>query len=322
MPQLLPDGGAATWRQVAPPPSPAPAREFGVPSIGFAHIKGTRHEARPGAIVDAQGPVGDRPFCFVDVERQQVLKTVQNPRLIQIAASLSKGHGEGGEVGEEAGRLTMTLPDGRSASGVPHGVGERLTCDYWKRPVDLELTDGPHAQLASEWLDRPVRLAQVPRGAVVYGAPLSLVTTASLRDLGARMAETRRAATDLVREAARFRATVVIDTDEPYAEEAWAGRVLRLGEVRVRIGPPIPRCAVMDLDPITGERNAPVLKTLAGFRPTNSAGEPVFGVYAEVIDTPANRTDAGDGGSATWCQVADQLSEPPSGSKEWATGVE
>ena len=309
MPQLLPDGGAATWRQVSAPPSPAPARGFGVLSIGFAHIKGTRHEARPGAVIDAHGPRGDREFCFVDVDTRQVLKTVQNPRLIQIATSLNRVGREGGEDGEEAGRLTMTLPDGRSVSGVPHGSGERLTCDYWKRPVDLELTDGPHAQLASEWLDRAVRLARVPRGAVVYGAPLSIVTTASLRDLSDRMADTRQVATDLTRQAARFRATVVLDTADPYAEEAWAGRVLRLGGLRVRIGSPIPRCAVMDLDPITGERNAPVLKTLAGFRPANSAGEPVFGVYAEVIGT-SSRSDAGDGGPDTWRQVA----EPPSGS--------
>lgn len=296
MPQLLPDGGAETWREVTAPPSPAPAREFGVVAFEFAHIKGTRHEARPGAVVDAHGPIGDREFCFVDVDHRQVLKTVQNPRLIQITTSLSRGNSEVGVIGEEAGRLTMTLPDGRSASGIPHGSGERLTCDYWKRPVDLELTDGPHAHLASEWLGRPVRLAKVPRGAVVYGAPLSIVTTASLRDLGKRMAETRHTPADLARETARFRATVVIDTDDPYAEETWAGRVIRLGDVRVRIGSPIPRCAVMDLDPITGEHNAPVLKTLAGYRPTNSAGEPVLGVYAEVVDTSANPSDAGDGG--------------------------
>ena len=310
MPQLLPDGGAATWRQVAAPPSPAPAREFGEVAVGFAHIKGTRHEARPGAIVDAHGPIGDREFCFVDVERRQVLKTVQNPRLIQIATKLSRVNGEGVEGGDEAGWLTMTLPDGRSASGIPRGSGERLTCDYWKRPVDLELTNGPHAQLASDWLGRSVRLARVPRGAVVYGAPLSIVTTASLRDLDARIAETRETTTDLVRETARFRATVVIDTDEPYAEEAWAGRVVRLGGVQVRIGSPIPRCAVMDLDPVTGERNAPVLKTLAGYRTTNPAGEPVFGVYAEVVDPPETPPELPDGGPDTWRQVA----APPSGS--------
>ena len=275
MPQLLPDGGAATWRQVAPPPSPAPAREFGVPSIGFAHIKGTRHEARPGAIVDAQGPVGDRPFCFVDVERAQVLKTVQNPRLIRMTTSLVDD------------TLTVTLPDGRSASGVPAGSGERLTCSYWKRPVDLELTDGPHSALASEWRGKSVRLARAHRGDVIYGAGLSIVTTASMRELADQSGHH-----ELLDEAARFRATLVLDTDEPFIEETWRGRDVMLnvpdvGALRVRIGEPIARCAILDLDPITGERGSNLLKTLVASRPRNEAGEPYFGVNADVIETSA-----------------------------------
>lgn len=284
MPQLLPDGGAATWRHVAGPPSPTSARSFGLRSVGFAHIKGTRHEVRADAVIDADGPVGDREFCFVDVERRQVLKTVQNPRLIQIATTLV--HEEGGDgsgAGADFAGLTMALPDGRSVRGVPRSSGERLTCDYWKRPVALELTEGPHSEFVSAWLGKPVRLARAPRRAVVYGAPISIVTTASLHDLSQRMAESDPAAPDLVAQAARFRATVIIDTDEPYVEETWAGQTVNLGDLTVRIGTPIPRCAVMDLDPLTGDRNAPVLKTLAGYRPRNDAGEPLFGVYAEVV---------------------------------------
>jgi uncharacterized protein YcbX len=293
--QLLPDGRTTTWRDVAGPPSPASAQGCGVRAVGFAHIKGTRHEARPGAVFDAHGPIGDREFCFVDVERRQVLKTVQNPRLVGIKTVL--GDAEGGDVGSVAGgfgdgafgvderELTMTLPDGRSAAGVPSGSGEWLTCDYWKRPVDLELTEGLHSDLASEWLGKPVRLARVPRGAVVFGSALSIVTTASLRDLSRRLTGEQHGAPYLVEEVARFRATAVLDTVEPYAEETWEGQIVDLGGgVRVRIGAPIPRCAVMDLDPITGERNAPVLKTLAGFRPRNDSGEPYFGVYAEVVN--------------------------------------
>ncbi|WP_025779071.1 MOSC domain-containing protein [Brevibacterium sp. VCM10] len=246
-----------------------------MPSIGFAHIKGTRHEARPGAIVDAQGPVGDRPFCFVDVERAQVLRTVQNPRLIRMTTSLVDD------------TLTVTLPDGRSASGVPAGSGERLTCSYWKRPVDLELTDGPHSALASEWLGKSVRLARAHRGDVIYGAGLSIVTTASMRELADQSGHH-----ELLDEAARFRATLVLDTDEPFIEETWRGRDVMLnvpdvGALRVQIGEPIARCAILDLDPITGERGSNLLKTLVASRPRNEAGEPYFGVNAEVIETSA-----------------------------------
>jgi uncharacterized protein YcbX len=87
----------------------------------------------------------------------------------------------------------------------------------------------------------------------------------------------------LVNEAARFRATALIDTDEPYIEETWQGREMALGARRIVIGAPIPRCAVMDLDPVTGEWNGRLLKALAGYRPMNEEGEPVFGVYARIV---------------------------------------
>lgn len=68
-----------------------------------------------------------------------------------------------------------------------------------------------------------MRLAASPRNGVVYGAPVSILTTASLRDLAER---TGRA--DLLETTARFRMTMVVDAgEEPYAEESWFGRELR-----------------------------------------------------------------------------------------------
>ena len=51
----------------------------------------------------------------------------------------------------------------------------------------------------------------------------------------------------------------------------------------LRIGGPIPRCAVIDHHPETGVKDVRLLKELVRSRPTNSAGEPMFGVYAEVV---------------------------------------
>jgi uncharacterized protein YcbX len=243
-------------------------------SAGFAPVKGTRHLSYPEVRFDRAGPVGDRQYCLVDLAAGRVLKTVQNSPLIAVVSSLT-----------EAG-LELTLPTGESISSMPEPTGEVVTSNYWGRAVDLELTDGPHAALMSEWLDRDVHLARAPRGAVVYNAPVSIVTTASLRDLGNRADHP-----DLTAEAARFRATLVIDTTTPYAEENWFGQVVRVGDVLLRVGPPIPRCAVIDLDPTDGIRRGRLLKTLAQYRPTNAAGEPCFGVSAEVIG-PANATSS------------------------------
>ena len=83
-------------------------------------------------------------------------------------------------------------------------------------------------------------------------------------------------------EAARFRATLVLDTDEPWVEDTWLGREIDLGGATVRIGGPVPRCAVIDHHPETGEKDARILRALVRQRPTNRAGEPMFGVYATV----------------------------------------
>lgn len=239
-------------------------------SIGFTPIKGTRHRCQPQAEFDEWGPVGDRRYCLVDAEKRQVLRTVQNPSLVAVVAAF---HGA---------ELETTLPDGRSVCAVPELSGQTLTCDYWGRPVEAELTQGPHDALLSSWLGRPVRLARVPRGDVVYGEPITIVATASIRDLGERLGHP-----DLVAEAARFRATVLIDTDTPYIEETWGGRELSLGNgVHVRIGESIPRCAVIDLDPISGVRGPRVMKPLAEYREGNAKGEPFFGVFAQILSAP------------------------------------
>ena len=229
-------------------------------SVGFAPVKGTRHLDLGHVDLDEKGAVGDRAYCLVDVERRRVLRTVQHPSLMGIVA---QAYDDG---------LALTLPTGEQADGPVTPSGRTVTCDYWGRPVDLALADGPHAELVSAHLGQDVRLAAAPRTAVVFGDPVTVLTTASLREL----------AGELGVEAARFRATLVLHTDEPWVEDTWLGREVDLGGATVRIGGPVPRCAVVDHHPGTGEKDARILRALALQRPTNRAGEPMFGVYATV----------------------------------------
>lgn len=235
-----------------------------VTAAGFAPVKGMRHLGLPEVVLDEHGPVGDRAFCLVDVERAQVLRTVQHPRLMAVVARLA------------GGVLSLDLPDGTSVSGVPEPTGHRVRCEYWGRPAELELVGGEYADAMSSWLGRPVSLAAAPRGAVVFAAPVTIVGTASVRDLAERTGRPEV-------EAARFRATLAVETDEPYVEETWLGREVEVGSARLRIGVGVPRCAVIDHHPATGVKDARLLQSLAAYRPRNTAGEPVFGVYAEVV---------------------------------------
>ena len=241
-----------------------------VARVGFAPVKGTRHTSYDAVRLDDHGgPVGDRAFCLVDVAGRRVLKTVQNPSLVAIRSVW------------DGARLTMTLPSGESASSATTPTGEQVVCDYWGRPAPLALVDGPHAALASSYLGADVRLAAAPPGTVVYGGPVTLVSLASLRALADDLGRPH-----LAREVARFRPTVAVDDLEPWAEESWAGRTLRIGAATVRVHAPVPRCAVIDLDPVTGVANAPLLKALAARPdPAAPAADLPFGVDAVVVSS-------------------------------------
>lgn len=234
--------------------------------VGLTPVKGTRHSALDSVELDGDGAVGDRVFCLVDAAESRVLRTVQHPRLPAVLARWQDF------------RLEVALPSGERAVGVPSDSGESVSCDYWGRRVEARLQDGPHAALLSRHLGQPVRLAAVPRGGVIYGGRVSVVGTASLRELARGLDPV---AGDL--DPARFRATVVVETGEtPFVEERWLGRELALGSARIRVSDRIPRCAVIDLHPTAGGSDLPVLRALGRLRPPGTPAALCLGVDAAV----------------------------------------
>ncbi len=232
---------------------------------GYAPMKGTRHLALETVTLDQRGPIGDRSWCLVDTERRRVLRTAAHPLL---AATVS----------DEGNTVIVTLPDGRHASEDVSRPGASHVVDYWGRAAEVSSYDGGVGELLSSSVGRPVQLARASRGHVVYGAPVSLIGTASVDDLAHRMG-----LPDATGLAERFRSTFVVETEEPWVEDGWLGRELSIGTAVIRVHSPIGRCGVVNLNPTTGRRDAGVLKALASFRPTNAAREPLAAVDAEVV---------------------------------------
>lgn len=241
-----------------------------VQRTGLTVLKGARHEALGSVDLAADGPVGDRVLCLVDRSRGRVLRTVENPGLLRSRARW------------ESGVLSVDL-DGRTLRGTPAATGEVLDVDYWGRRASVRACTGPWAAAFSAHLGLDVLLCRSQRpGEVVYGAPVSLVTTSSLRRLEEHLG--RPVASE------RFRATVLVATGAApaHVEDTWVGRTLRVGTATVLVRGLLPRCAVVDLDPTTGQRDAPVLRTLAAYR--LDAGEITFGVDAVVLAPGSVRT--------------------------------
>jgi uncharacterized protein YcbX len=123
----------------------------------------------------------------------------------------------------------------------------------------------------------PVLAARLGHGARVIKqnrgvfdiAPLSLITTATVAELGARVGR------ELVVE--RFRPNLLVEAAEPFAEDAWVGRVLRAGGIRMRVDQRDKRCVMVNVDPATTERDPRVLKTIGRER------EACLGVYGTTV---------------------------------------
>jgi uncharacterized protein len=75
----------------------------------------------------------------------------------------------------------------------------------------------------------------------------------------------------------RFRANVLIDGLDPWAELNWVGREIGLGQARGRVFKRTVRCAATDVEPVTGIRDGDLPGALF-----NTLGHRDFGVYAIV----------------------------------------
>ncbi|WP_353951979.1 MOSC N-terminal beta barrel domain-containing protein [Knoellia sp. S7-12] len=236
-------------------------RRLRVQRLGLALIKGTRHTDRDEIELDPHGPVGDRTFCLVDGATQRVLRTVENPSLVQLVAQ---------DLGD---RLAVTTPNGHTTEATTQDAADGIqVADYWGRGARIRLQDSELSAAISQHLGREVVLARAERGDVVYADPISMVTTGALHRLSEAITASGYAGPPALD--VRFRATVTVDADEDPAP----GTRVQLGSAIVEVGEPLERCAVIDLDPNTGERVLPRL-----LEHVRSDDGLLFGVGARVV---------------------------------------
>ena len=123
--------------------------------------------------------------------------------------------------------------------------------------------------LAAE-LGPGVRVIKQDRG-VFDTMPLSLLTTQTLASLG------RLVGTGLA--AGRFRPNLLVDAvGHDFAEDAWVGRVLRIGGLRMRVDLRDQRCVMVTIDPVTLHRNPAILRAIARERDNR------LGVYGSTVE--------------------------------------
>lgn len=147
-------------------------------------------------------------------------------------------------------------------------------------PDGTELpVDDPAAALAvSRHVGNPVSLEPETDGTHFDDGPLSLLGTASVASVAAELGD------DV--SPARFRANVVLRTAEPWAEDAWEGRRLRLGSVLLDVVATSPRCVMVD----AATAEAPALPGV--LRAVGRLHHAELGIIAEVVEPGV--VEAGD----------------------------
>lgn len=161
--------------------------------------------------------------------------------------------------GLHSGRLDLSHPDHGEISVDPTKPADREALIAWLRPI-WPADKAP-----------PARLVSGPEALTDTRQPfVSINSLDSLHQVEIQLGQ--RLGTE------RWRGNLWIDGFEPFAEQDWIGRTIRIGLAELIVREPIGRCAATSVDTQTGQPDIDMVRAL-----TEANGHAYFGVYAEVI---------------------------------------
>jgi uncharacterized protein YcbX len=245
-----------------------------VARFALTPVKSTALQHPDAIDLRREGAVGDRRFLFARSDGTR-LRGISKAPLMPIASTWL--------AAEE--RLIMRMPDGAVVEGSTHPVGERVDVKLFDRTIPARSIDPAFAEAIAPAVDETLSLLRVEEPEYAGGMHrASILSLASVADVG------MRGGADPELDPRRFRMLIELDGLDPYEEDAWQGRRVRLGEAVIAVGVRMPRCVMTTLDPDTGEKNFDALKVLAKYRKVGT--EVVLGVYGDVEEP--GRIERGD----------------------------
>jgi uncharacterized protein YcbX len=249
--------------------------EARVSRISIAVVKGLAVRRVDAVQVGANGVAENRRLHLVDAAGRLVNgKTSMRLSLV------------GSRLDVETATLALEFPGGDVIAGALE-LGEPIETVFSGRPAAGRLVAGPWNAALSDWSGIDLRLvmsvepgAASDRGA---GASISIISAASVADLA------RTGGVEAL-DSRRFRMLFEVDGVAPYAEDAWIGRRIQMGDAIVQPHGNVGRCVVTTCDPVSGLRDFDTLGVLATYRREIETTEPLpIGVVGDVVSTGAVR---------------------------------
>lgn len=241
-------------------------------------VKSMQGEELNAVGVTERGLFGDRAYALIDRETGKVA-SAKNPqkwaRLFDFRAAFS----ESPRAGALPPPVRITLPDGTLTASTEADVDATLSRAVG-RAVTLASTSPEIPALEEYWPDieglarrDEVTDEPMPERTFFDAAVVHVLTTATLDQLRSLYTEGRF-------EVHRFRPNVVITPQAGgqtgFVEDSWIGRSLVIGDVRIAVQKPCPRCVMTTLPQGDLPRDGGILRTAAKFHEVN------VGVYCAV----------------------------------------
>lgn len=230
-------------------------------SIIYYPIKSCRGFEVAAWNVERMGLERDRRLMVVTPEGE-FLTERSHPRLALVTPHLQNQ------------LLTLTAPNFDSLQVAIQTSGAAQPVNIWKSEGVQAIDQGDDAAAwFSDWLNTNVRLVHLADGYIrnvnpeyavnpddhtgfADGYPILLVSEESLADLNSRL--------ESPLPMNRFRPNIVVRGGDAFAEDKW--NRIQIGDVKLAIVKPCPRCEVTTIDKETLERNQEPLKTLGNYR--------------------------------------------------------
>ncbi len=215
-------------------------------------LKSARGIALPQAQIGAMGLASDRRMMLVDPSGHFITQR-ELPELARLTAIPG------------AASLTLRLDDGREAMVAPPHPEQRMNVAIWKSIVSAAVADERVNAKLSDWFGREMRLVFIDSESrrmasaewagenspmsFADGYQILVTTTGSLSALNEDMERHGEGSVGME----RFRPNIVLDCDEPWAEDTWTG--LEIAGTRFDFVKPCPRCIMTTQDQETGSRD-------------------------------------------------------------------
>lgn len=266
----------------------ATAHNASVASLWRYPVKSMMGEELNAAVITEGGLLGDRAYALVDRETGKVV-SAKNPKKWPDFFAFRAAYSEPPQPGGAVPAVWITLPNGDVVRSDAGNAGEKLSGAV-ARAVDLQQHAPVNPSLEQYWPERDGEAEDVTNEAVAGAAPegtffdyatVHIITTGSLNRLTQLYPQGRF-------ESRRFRPNLIVETPGvvDFVENAWVGKVLNIGEVRLLVTDPCPRCVMPTLAQGDLPRDPAIMRTIMENTvrvPFADKALPSVGVYAKVL---------------------------------------